>query len=146
MAEFFNGPVDLAAKFFPFESAERNAADRERGFHLGAGYFSAQTLAAPFVRYRSKFVFFCDLQKLLVEDDDVRKQLEDIAAPLQVSRRALFDIPEIGDVFEFFRRPFELFGELNYYKLYQSRPADRLLHPEFAPLHASGKVDFSLSG
>ena len=93
----------------------------------------------------ASFQLFRYLQKLLVENDDIRKKLEDVPATLQVGRGAFFDVAQIGDIFQLFRGPLQLFGEFHDHQLHQGRAADRLLHAEFAALHAPGEVHFSFS-
>ncbi len=53
--------------------------------------------------------------------------------------------PKIGDRFQFDGALLQLLGQFDDHSLHQGGAANRLLHPQFAALHAARQIDFAFA-
>src|SRR5947209_19731849 len=146
MVDFVYRALDFAREFLPLVDAERAAADGQRHFDFGAVELGAKALARLLVGHRGGFDFLFELLQFLVQQDDIGELFGGIGPRLQVGGSALFDIAQIGNVFQLDNAFAELLGNFEDYALYQGGTANGLLHPQLTAFHAAGQVDFTLAG
>ena len=69
----------------------------------------------------------------------------DFVAALVVGRALVLEIAQIDEGVQLLGFLLDLLGDLDGPQLDQRRAADGLLHPQLAPLHAAGQVNFALA-
>jgi hypothetical protein len=145
MADFVDGALDLARKTPSTCCRGRGKRESTGNFHLGAVELGAQPLAGLLVGDGVASTFSSNCCSFFCRIPTSAKQFGALPRTFKSAGRAFLDIAQVGDDFPAPRRPFSTARTARRPLLNQRRPADGLLHPQLAPLHAAGQIHFALS-